>query len=86
MNHPVRNARQAAKARGIVQITLQRGDATSAQQTHTFGRRSQRHQAHTLALRGTQLACGAQADVATTHNQDTLTAKSGGQCAQGSLV
>jgi hypothetical protein len=37
MNHPVGNACQALKAGRIVQIALQRGDATGAQQMHPFG-------------------------------------------------
>jgi hypothetical protein len=86
MDYPVRNARQAPEAGGIVQIALQRRDATSPEQAHTFGGRGQGHQAHTLTLRGTQLARCAQADIATTHDQDTLATKAGGQSAQRSLV
>jgi flagellar basal body L-ring protein FlgH len=86
MDHPLCDASQAFQTGRIVQIALQRGDAASPQQTHTFGRRSQGHEAHTLTLRRTQLAGCAQSHIATAHDQDALAAKAGGQGAQGGLV
>ena len=86
VNHPVGNARQALQAGHIVQIALQRGDAAGPQQAHAFGRRSQRHQPHALGFGSTQLSRRAQPHIAAADDQNTLTAKAGRQCAQGSLV
>jgi hypothetical protein len=86
MDHPVRNTSQATDAGGIVQIALQWRDAARPKQAHTFRGRCQGHQAHSQALRRTQLGRCAQANVAATHDQDTLATKAGGQSAQRSLV
>jgi len=86
VDHPVGHARQAFEAGRIVEVAHQGRDATGAQQANALGRRGQGHQAHALALRGAQLARGAQAHIATAHDQDTLAAKAGRQCAQRGLV
>jgi hypothetical protein len=86
VDHAVRNAGQALEAACVVQVAKQRGDAAGPQEAHALRGRCQGHQANTLALWGPQLTCRAQAHIAATHDQNALSAKTGGQCTQGGLV
>ena len=76
------NACQARQRTGIIQIAQQRCDIALAQHADTLGRGSQRKdpQATTEPFHDTH------ANVATADDQQALTAKTGGQCAQRGLV
>ena len=81
MQHPLRQASEAAQALGPVQIAPQRRGARRAQRRHTHPLRTQR--THRQLAR--QQGCNTQANVATTDDQQATAAKARGQGAQGGL-
>jgi hypothetical protein len=77
MQHPRGQAGQTLQARWCIQVAQQGRDAGGAQFGLALRAGGQGQDAHAAG----QLMGGALADIAATHNQNALTAKSGRQCA-----
>ena len=86
MQHPLRQARQAAQTGTLVQIAHQWGETAGAQQRHAFGRRRQGQQAHTRLVWCPQLPGRTQAHITATDDEHTGAAEAGGQGAKRGLV
>ena len=82
MQHPLRQARQAAQAGGLVQVAHQRPHAQGAQFVDPRGVRGQGQHLHAWR----QAPRHAQADIATANDQDPLATEARGQGAQRCLV
>jgi hypothetical protein len=82
VQHAGGQASQAVQGFGLVKIADKWGDATCAQFSHALRAGRQSQHAHT----GGQLTRHAHTHIATTDDKHPLSAKAGGQRAQGVLV